>query len=223
MAVMRVGQSITSAWPTGTQPGDVAFRVANMASAPTPSLLAGWTDIYSVEGLYGYARYSYKVLTAGDIAGSAFQTGSFVEVWAGVLPSGVTFSSGSFTASPVIPPAASGAAGSTPLWLMNSVRASGASSYVSSVTPSAGVMGSFSSSSRSGAFFGPPIAGTTAPLDAFVTAGAGTLRIGVTTVLLEPSAPPYNMFRIDASGETGLTPYLLGATAAADTEIRWTP
>lgn len=218
MAIERVGfatatNQSTITPPTGSKAGDIAVLVTNAVRNP-----GGWTELATSSPTYGKHGLWTRVLTGAEaLPTNPSIDGSRMEVWRGVgevLISSKVQSSGNITAralsTGVVP-------GSVPLW-----AGVVTSQYTESIYSAPGVTGGMGGY-RSYLGFGDPVTGTTIPAKGvFNHPGAGSTS-DFYTLALTPGAPPYNMFRIDAAGETGLTPYLLGATSGQDTEIRWTP
>lgn len=226
MAITRIGIA-TSATTTITPPseakaGDAAILVVTRTntSSITPT---GWTPIATrTDNSDRFQGVFTRVLTGGDL-GVPLSTDAptnRMEVWRGVLSVTAPSSFTTPTSGTRAMPAMAAVPGSVGIWVSLADR------YFSAFgatppTPPAGIMGGTNEAVTT--FFGSPITGAEIPAASFIGAGGASNNFAMLGLVLAPAAPAHNMFRIDASGETGLTPYLLGASSAGDTTLRWEP
>lgn len=219
MAIERVGQTLQSAGTITPVTGSKAKHTAVVflySTSGAPSMPAGWTELGRDNGTSFYIAAYTKELTAADLGPHALTSTTYatMEVWSGVGPvlAGPRIAA---SGNSVTFPALTAPKLSIPLWLLSTGGGYGI------VKPSTAT-GTFRNS-RHGVYFGNAVTGTATPAATFSLSASGTAIFRAFTLALTPGKPPFNIFRIDASGETGLTPILLGATAAGDTELRWEP
>lgn len=220
MAIERIGQTLQSAGTITPVAGSKAGHTAVVflySTSGAPSMPAGWTELgRDNSGTSYYIAVYTKVLTAADLGPHALTSTTYatMEVWSGVGPvligPRITASGNSVTLPALAAPKLS-----IPLWLL-------AHGGGNNITKPVIATGTFRNT-RHGVYFGNAVTGTTTPAATFSLAVSGTASFRAFVLALTPGAPPYNMFRIDASGETGLTPVLIGTTTAGDTELRWEP